>query len=172
MNKNHHISNQAELEQLIERYFDGETTVQEEQMLREALVDCPWNSEAIDEARFTMGYFAAHSQEQQRATKRSYRRQLIGIAASIAIILAVGLPAIYHNWFAPQPQCIAYVNGKVIADNQKAVMSLVAQDLNNMDMATRETANAIADDMNEMNNATSSMTNELMDLGAAIEFDD
>ena len=172
MNKNHHITSQAELEQLIDRYFDGETTVQEEQMLRETLADCPWSSEAIDEARFTMGYFAAHVNEQQREAKKSHRRQLIGIAASIAIILALGLPALYHNWLAPQPQCIAYVNGKVITDNQQAVMSLVAQDLNTMDMATREMANAIAADMDEMNTATSSMTNELMDLGAAIEIDE
>ena len=90
MNKNHHINNQAELEQLIERYFDGETSVQEEQMLREALADCPWSSEVIDEARFTMGYFVAHHHETERVAKKSNRRKFIGIAASIAIILAAG----------------------------------------------------------------------------------
>ena len=172
MNKNHHITSQAELEQLIERYFDGETTVQEEQALRETLADCPWSSEAIDEARFTMGYFAAHCQEKARTARKSHRRQLIGIAASIAIILAIGLPAIYHNWFAPQSQCIAYVNGKVIANNQKAVMSLIAQDLNNMEIATRDLDNMIASDMNDMGDAASYMADELSSLGEAIEFDD
>ena len=172
MNTFQHITDQAELEQLINRYFDGETSVKEEQTLREALADCPWSSEAIDEARFTMGYFVAHSQEAQRASNRNYRRQLIGIAASIAIILAVGLPAIYHNWFAPQPQCIAYVNGKIIANNQKAVMSLIAQDLDNIDIATRELDNMIASDMNDMGDAASYMTDELSSLGEAIELDD
>ena len=172
MNKNHHITSQTELEQLIDRYFDGETTVQEEQMLRETLADCPWSSEAIDEARFTMGYFAAHVNEQQRVAKKSHRRQLIGIAASIAIILAIGLPALTHNWFAPQPQYIAYVNGKVVANSQKAVMSLIAQDLNTMDMATREMDNAIASDINDMGDATRMMTDELSSLGEAIELDD
>ena len=68
MNKRLNISSQAELEQLINRYFDGETTVQDEQALRETLADCPWSSDVIDEARFTMGYFAAHRNELRRAT--------------------------------------------------------------------------------------------------------
>ncbi|MBQ6167731.1 MAG: hypothetical protein IJK41_09940 [Muribaculaceae bacterium] len=172
MNKRLNISSQAELEQLINRYFDGETTVQDEQALRETLADCPWSSDVIDEARFTMGYFAAHRNEQQRVAKKTNRSQIIGIAASIAIILAIGLPAIYHNWFAPQSQCIAYVNGKVIANNQKAVMSLIVQDLNNMEMATRDLDNMIASDMNDMGDAASYMADELSSLGEAIELDD
>ena len=172
MNKNFNIRSQAELELLIERYFDGETGIQEEQMLRETLADCPWCSELIDEARFTMGFFAAHCQEKARTAEKSHRRQLIGIAASIAIILAIGLPILTHNWFAPQPQYIAYVNGKVVANNQKTVMSLIAQDLNTMDMATREMDNAIASDINDMGDATRMMTDELSSLGEAIELDD
>ena len=172
MNKNQHISNQAELEQLIERYFNGETNLQEEQMLREILADCPWSSEAIDEARFTMGYFTAHCQEKERIARKTHRRQLIGIAASIAIILAIGIPAMYHSWFAPHNECIAYVNGKVIANDQKAVMSLIAQDLNNMEMATRDLDNMIASDMNDMGDAANYMADELSSLGEAIELDD
>ena len=172
MNQNLHITNQAELEQLIERYFDGETGIQEEQMLRETLADCPWCSELIDEARFTMGFFAAHSQETERVAKKSNRRKFIGFAATIAIILAIGIPALTHNWFAPQSQYIAYINGKVVANNQKAVMSLIAQDLNTMDMATREMDNAIAADINDMGDATRMMTDELSSLGEAIELDD
>ena len=152
MNKNHHISNQAELEQLINRYFDGETSVQEEQMLRETLADCPWSSEVIDEARFTMGYFVAHRKAGQQTSKKSYRRQVISIAASIAIILAIGIPTMYHSWFAPQPQCIAYVNGKVI-DNDEAVMALIASDLSKME------------------DASNSMAAQLQSLGEALELD-
>ncbi len=152
MNKNHHISNQAELEQLINRYFDGETSVQEEQMLRETLADCPWSSEVIDEARFTMGYFVAHRKAGQQTSKKSYRRQVIGISASIAIILAIGIPAMYHSWFAPQPQCIAYVNGKVI-DNDDVVMALIESDLSKME------------------DASNSMAAQLQSLGEALELD-
>ncbi len=151
MNKNFNIRSQAELEQLIERYFDGETTVQEEQLLRETLADCPWSSEAIDEARFTMGYFAAHCQEKARTARKSHRRQLIGIAASIAIILAAGGYALWHQQQSNNV-CIAYVNGKVVEDNDK-VMAL------------------IANDMSKMDNAANAMTHQLSSLGEALELD-
>lgn len=172
MKTNLHITNQAELEQLIDRYFDGETTVQEEQSLREALADCPWSSELIDEARFAMGYFAAHKQQQQRVVKKNYQRQVFGIAASIAIIIGICFSLFSRQWITPRYECIAYVNGKVIADNQQAIMSLIAQDLNDMDMATREMDDAIADDMSNMSDASRLMTDELSNLGDAIELDD
>ncbi len=151
MNKNHHITTQAELEELIERYFDGDTSVQEEQMLRENLAARPWSSEVIDEARFTMGYFAAHVNEQQRAAKKSHRRQIIGIAASIAIVLAAGGYALWHQQQSAGV-CIAYVNGMVVQDDDK-VMALIANDLSMMD------------------NAADAMTDQLSSLGAALELD-
>lgn len=148
---NHHISNQAELEKLIERYFDGETSIQEEHILRETLADCPWSSEVIEEARFTMGFFAAHCQEKARTARKNHRRQLIGIAASIAIILAAGGFAMWHQQQLSDV-CIAYVNGKVVEDNHQ-VMELVANDLTKMD------------------NAANAMTNQLSSLGEALELD-
>lgn len=151
MNMNHHISNQAELEKLIERYFDGETSIQEEQILRKTLADCPWSSEVIEEARFTMGFFAAHCQEKARTARKNHRRQLIGIAASIAIILAAGGFAMWHQQQLSDV-CIAYVNGKVVEDNHQ-VMALVANDLTKMD------------------NAANAMTNQLSSLGEALELD-
>lgn len=151
MNKKLHITDQAGLEQLINRYFDGETSVQEEQLMRDALADCPWSSELIDEARFTMGYFVAHRQEAQRISKGNHRRQLIGIAASIAIILAVGGYALWHQQ-QPGDVCIAYVNGQIVSDNDK-VMALVADDLSKMD------------------NADDAMTLQLSSLGEALELD-
>lgn len=151
MNKRLNISSQAELEQLINRYFDGETTVQDEQALRETLADCPWSSDVIDEARFTMGYFAAHRNEQQRVAKKTNRSQIIGIAASIAILLAIGGYALWHQQQS-NDVCIAYVNGNVVDDNDK-VMAL------------------IANDMSKMDNAANAMTHQLSSLGEALELD-
>ena len=140
--------------------------------MREALADCPWNSEVIDEARFTMGYFAAHSSQQTNVAKKSYSRQLIGIAASIAVILAIGIPVLSHKWVEAEPQCIAYVNGKVIENDQEAIMSLIAPDLNTLEMATREMDDEIANDMYDISEGTSIMTEELSSLGEAIELDE
>lgn len=152
MNTFRHITNQTELELLINRYFDGETSVQEELMLREALADCPWNSEAINEARFTMGYFAAHHQQQQRMAQKSRRIHAIGIAASIAIILGVGAFALWHQRVNTNNMCIAYVNGKAIS-NDDAVLALIEKELNAMD------------------DASNGMAAQLSSLGEALELD-
>lgn len=152
MNTNHHINNQAELEQLISRYFDGETTVQEEQALRQCLADCPWSSEAIDEARFTMGYFAAHSRQQGRKSRWLTSDRIIGIAASIAVILAVGGYVIWHQQPQTADMCIAYVNGKTI-DSSEEVMSLIENDLNTIGEASQ------------------GMEAQLSSLGEALEID-
>ena len=152
MNKKLHITDHAELEQLINRYFDGETSLQEEQMLREALADCPWSSELIDEARFTMGYIATHKQHGRRANTSARRYRIAAIAASVAIVLAVGISTIWH--YQPQSDnvCVAYVNGKTI-NNDDAVMALIANDLSSME------------------DASQSMAAQLASIGEALELD-
>ena len=151
MNKLQKINSQAELEQLISRYFEGETSLQEEQMLKQILADCPWNSKTIDEARFTMGYFSAHNQQQRRVVKMRSRRRITAIAASIAVLLTIGASAL---WYTQQFQgeCLAYVNGKAIS-NEDAVMELIAQDLNTMD------------------DASQSMEAQLLSISEALELD-
>ena len=151
MNKLKNINSQAELEQLIERYFEGDTSIQEEHMLRQTLADCPWSSEAIDEARFTMGYFTAHKQQRRKATTASNRYLITGIAASIALLLTVGAGLLWHNQ-QPENVCVAYVNGKTIHNEQ-------------------EIYNLIQNDLDEMGNATQSPEEQLSSLGADIEFD-
>ena len=148
----HQISNQAELERLIGRYFDGETTVAEEQALRETLARCPWRSESIDEARFTMGYFTAHSNQQHQSASRVTHKRAIGIAASIAIVLAVGGFTLWHQQMNDKDLCVAYVNGKTI-HNDDEVMALIQNDLS------------------MIGDASQGMTAQLSSLGEAIELD-
>ena len=136
MNTYQHISNQAELEELIGRYFDGETTVKEEQMLLEVLADCSWSSEAIDEARFAMGYFTVHKQQGQRASSFTKRYRIAAIAASVAVVLTVGIGTLWHFQPHTDDMCVAYVNGKTV-ENDDAVMALISNDLNAMDDASQ-----------------------------------
>ena len=152
MNTKLNISNQAELEQLISRYFEGETTVQEELALREILADCPWSSEVINETRFTMGYFTAHNNQQRQATLRTTRQRVIGIAASIAIILAMGGFALWQHQSGNNDLCVAYVNGVAINDDED-VMALIQNDLN------------------MIGDASQGMTAQLSSLGEALEID-
>lgn len=151
MKKSQYISSQAELEALIERYFEGMTSLEQEDAMRQCLADRPWSSEAIDDARMVMGYFAAHSKQHRRSVSSGMRQGIIGIAASIAVILAVGGYVLWHQ-SQPDDMCIAYVNGTVVNDNDK-VMALVANDMSKMD------------------DATDAMTNQLSSLGEALELD-
>lgn len=151
MNTNQHISNQVELEQLINRYFDGETTAKEERKLRSILADCPWSSETIDEARFTMGYYVAHTRQRRHAAMFTQRYRIAAITASVAIMLAIGGHLLWQNR-QPQGTCMAYVNGKVIS-NKDVVMELITQDLNTMDEASQ------------------SMEAQLLSIGEALELD-
>ena len=150
--KSAHITTQAQLEELIGRYFEGETSVQEEQALRQCLADCPWHSETIDEARFTMGYFAAYRHQQVRKSRWLTNDRIIGIAASIAVILAVGGYVIWHQQPQTTDMCIAYVNGKTI-DSSEQVMELIENDLNTIGEASQ------------------GMTAQLSSLGEALEID-
>ncbi len=146
------ISSQQELEQLIERYFDGMTTVEEEAALRHELAHCPWSSEDIDDARVVMGYFVTHRKQQQRQhAMGSTRQRIIGIAASIAIILAVGGYTLWHQQQS-RDICVAYVNGQVVQSNDQ-VMAMIADDLDRID------------------NAANAMTDQLSSLGEALELD-
>ena len=151
MKKSQYISTQAELEALIERYFEGMTSLEQEDAMKQCLAHCPWSSEAIDDARMVMGYFAAHSKQHRRSVSSGMRQGIIGIAASIAVILAVGGYVLWHQ-SQPGDVCIAYVNGHVVNGDDQ-VMAMVTADLD------------------KLNDATDAMTNQLSSLGEALELD-
>lgn len=152
MKQSQKIKTKAQLEELIDRYFEGQTSQQEEQLLRENLADCPWESEAIDEARFTLGYFTAHKQQsRQQRTTFSNRYRYMAIAASIAVLLTIGVGLLWQSR-QPEDVCIAYVNGQTISDKDK-VLTLMQSDLN------------------DMGNATQGIAEQLSSLGEVIEID-
>lgn len=134
MTKPGHINSKSELERLIDRYFDGETSLQEEHQLRQAITACPWHSEKIEEARVVMGYFAAHRQHQRQLITKGTRQRFIGIAATIALVLSVGGYVLWHRADATNNVCIAYVNGEVVHNDDK-VMTMIANDINLIDKA-------------------------------------
>jgi ferric-dicitrate binding protein FerR (iron transport regulator) len=146
-----HITSRQELEQLIERYFDGLTTVEEETALRACLARCPWHSESIEDAQVVMGYFAALDKDQRHSAARTTRQRIAGIAASIVIVLSVAVFALWHQW-QPMDECVAYVNGQAIS-NDREVMALVENDLSSI------------------GNASQGMTAQLSSVGEALELD-
>jgi len=152
MKKSDQITTQAQLEDLIELYFNGKTTLEQEATLRHTLAQCPWQSDTIDDARVVMGFFASHRQQQRRHCISVNRRRHLGIAATIAVLVALGGYAVLHRQQGTDDVCVAYVNGKTI-NNDQDVMSLIKKDLSNMD------------------DASQGMAAQLSNLGEALELD-
>ncbi len=120
---------------LIERYFNGDTTVEEERMLLEELCHSTVDTPEANEARAVLGFSLI-----QPTTKRHGNRRIsyLRAAASITILLATALAG-YHLFpdHRTEAECLAYINGKRITDSE-AVMELMIEGLSNIADAAEE----------------------------------
>ena len=106
--------------ELVERYFEADTTPEEELALREFLART--DDPAFDEARAVLGYFSA--QRSRRAARAGARRLsgLLAAAAALAIAAVLG-----HALFSREPDtCVMYAYGEENTDTQ-----YVLDDVNN-----------------------------------------
>ncbi len=136
---------QAELEQLISKYFDCETSEAEEAALKQALAECGYNSPVIDDARVAMGFFlVGKTVDSGLKRKRAsvYLWRAMSIAATVAVLIMVGAGLFRTDDILEDDKCIAYVNGEVVHD-QDVVMSLIKHDLNNVNSASSTVENSI-----------------------------
>lgn len=155
---------QAQLEAMIERYFNCELDDEGERRLRRELAATQCSSPAIDEARFTMGFLSmgmkqAHERKQQAPAVRR-RKPLWRIAAVAAIVVVAALAGVelYNARTATgADECYAYVNGRRVTDD-KVVMDMVKHDLDDIDRAS-----ASIDD---------NMTQQLQSMGQALDADE
>ena len=143
-----------ELHKLINRYFDGDTTLDEERALRRALATPPRNASKTDaladEARAVMGFSLAAP-----ARKTRHVMPWRGVAA-VAVTAIVDTSILTGNFGHNEPEYVAYLNGEKIADSN-TVMNLMLSDLHEMGAASEsmesdisENFNAIADAMNNL----------------------
>ena len=105
---------------LIDKYFEAETTPEEERALREFLART--DDPAFDEARAVLGYFSA--QRSRRATRGRVVR-LTGFAAAAA---GLALVAVLGHSLLPRTDdtCVMYAYGEKNTDTQ-----VVLDDVNN-----------------------------------------
>lgn len=112
-----------EIERLVERFFDGETTTEEEARLykvfrRKRLPD------SLERMRPVMEAFSSMSEEKpQRAkTVSIVRRALMGAAAMLALIVGI---AIYSNYHEEQSLARIY-GGSYVIENGRRIDDLSA----------------------------------------------
>lgn len=129
MKDNNHILTPQETEQLCRLYLDCALSVQEETELQYVLGKLPYSSPIIDDVRAMMGIQSLMPQ-MRAPSKRKMRAKVwtrplyIGIAASVALLLGIGIPAIYKTSTSGntgEPLYIAYSDGQRMNDEQSMI---------------------------------------------------
>lgn len=145
---------------LINKYFDGETTVAEERQLREMLANPAYDSPEADEARATMAMIDAmaatahrnvHLKPALHRPRHAFWSQCAK-AAAVAVVITVGAIAI----FKPSPDCVAYAYGHRV-DSPELALQFMMSDLEAVGAAQDAVQTQIAADFSAFANA---MNNE------------
>lgn len=140
---NHYSSStplsQEQLEAMIEQYFDCTLSDDDERRLRRELATTPHRSQAIDEARFTMGFLSmgmSRSQASRQAATRHGKpwMRLAAAAAVLALVVSAGLYVV-RMATTPPDACYAWVNGHKVSDD-KVVMRMIQSDFDDIDRAS------------------------------------
>lgn len=121
----HHIHTD-EVQRLIDRYFEGKTTEQEEVRLRAFL--CSTDDPAFDDVRATMSYLAVGRRLYRQPSRRLWRP--MAAAASVALACMLGLAG--WHYYRQQNLCMATVAGQEIPREQatKLMFSQMQEMLN------------------------------------------
>ncbi len=118
---------EQQLTELIERYFEGSTTIAEERQLRHLLADSSIDTPLANEARAVMGYSLAKPQLQAKLAQRKPVHTWLNVAACLAVLIGISSVCYVSNQ-RHSDECIAYLNGKEIS-NQQVVTNMMLSDI-------------------------------------------
>ncbi|MBO4994482.1 MAG: hypothetical protein J6C78_00750 [Muribaculaceae bacterium] len=140
-----------DINELIDRYFEGATSLDEERTLRRLLSDMSLSGDKIDEARAVMGYLSFPSGKvAAREIAMPRRNPLLGRLARAAVV--TGLIAVVGTTFIVKPEYgeyMAYVGGKEVSDRNE-VMAMVADELAMLGVAANEVNEEVAGQFSEV----------------------
>lgn len=145
----------GELQSLLNRYYRGETTIAEERRLT-ALLMHAHDRDLSPEARAAKGTRAYFTSQPPRR-KVSPWRAVAAVAASVALVTGIGwsllrAPGMPVGEGGTMPsaaeavECIAYVNGHVV-DDDEAVLAILADDMRLMEEVSAEIDLSVSDDL-------------------------
>ena len=119
--------------ELMQRYFDAETSPEEEKAL--ALYAASTDDPAFEDLRGVLGYLSIGRQKKAKKV-RIVRFYAVTVAASLVLIAAIGLNISNQN--APDDKCIRYAYGEKVEDHVQimtAVESSLADFFSNENVA-------------------------------------
>lgn len=115
------IKNNEHIEELIEKYFDGDTTNTEEQALRRYFASA--GNDIPDEWKALKALFAYEAAEEKKASKKArtvMMRRLTRYAAVAAAVILIAIPVMMHRHNSKTNYAV--IDGKVCTDS-RTVMS-------------------------------------------------
>lgn len=134
---------------LVEKYFDGATSLAEERRLRVLLADMRLTGTELDEARAVMGFALCGK---RKAASRRHRmlppRMLpaVGVAASVAVAVTVFATMLTRP---SDGNVLMYEGGCRITDTHR-VLSMVDSDLDAFGAAASDTEQQISSELQEI----------------------
>lgn len=145
---------------LIERYFDGETSLEEERELREILPLLDPGDEDVDSALAVMGFAGVtprapkvlvQPQVPSRSRWESVRRWSTGIAAAItiAILLFAALTSDFSGNLdagSGEHSHVAYVNGEKIVD-PNVIQAMIEEEFSQMADARKQMSDDVSEEL-------------------------
>lgn len=147
------LKNINSLHEKIERYFNCVLSDEEEKELILQLSLTKTRDPIIDEAKALLGFRTIKEDLlKSNPSSRGFRlpmRKIISVAASIAILLSIGiaLDSIYrHN---EPDKCVAYINGKKITD-EAIILSLMAENMDELQDGVEDAHGEILDEIDDL----------------------
>lgn len=124
MSHKHRYSDLNYWKWLTERYFDAETTPEEERELCRFLASSQGQQPQFDDVRHVMGYLITGRRRHTRAavpTHAARRLRLTRMAAAAALAALLIVPPVARYVWQSRNVCVAYVNGKEITDPKQVM---------------------------------------------------
>ena len=118
-----------EWRKMIGRYFDAQTSDEEESALKRFLVSPEAAGREFDEARAVLGFTTVGRRLCHARRRTALRRRIAGYsaAASVAMVIAFSGWAVYSG----RNQCVAYINGVKCTD-EDVVMAEMRRSMREM----------------------------------------
>ena len=108
-----------QLHTLIERYFNADTTVDEERYLKIELSRTTLSSSLIDEARAVLGYSLSRPKAVVTRPVRRFKTVIVRAAVAASLVIgAVTTVAVYNHDSSDIDASYALVDGKKITDDE------------------------------------------------------